>query len=184
MSRCLSLDPGASKLGWAIVDQIEEVFPAGQFRYVVVDYGVLELPKRDKKRGFNTQMDESTQKVYRHFADLHSRYYITHVAWEMVPAFGAMSERERVAACLTAFKIAAWKEPIYGTMGWTPRGMKKALTGNDKASKEQVKDKVFELFPDLAVVPDMPVDAYDAIGIARVSLESGKWTKPLFPLPL
>ena len=80
MSKVIALDPGATHIGWAVVESVQRVFPQDESLYKVLDYGCLELPKRDRKRGFNEQMDESTRIAYSHFRETVYQYYPDYAA--------------------------------------------------------------------------------------------------------
>ena len=75
-----------------------------------------------------------------------------------------MSYREQIVAVATVMKIACISRKIL-YVEFTPRSWHKKLCGTAKVTKTEVKEFVCGKHQ---LVPDMPQDLYDAIGIATV----------------
>lgn len=161
--RVFGLDPGVSKAGWAIIDEEVE------------DFGVFSPSSKEKL--FNSKINEELRKSVVFFRE--KLVGVDAVAWEIVPSFGRMSQRDRVVAVATALKFVTWEKRI-PWVGYTPRTVKKLATGNSKASKLDMKEEVFSRYSDMPVIDKLPVDVYDAIMIATVAKEKKEWRHEFF----
>lgn len=163
----LSLDPGSSRIGWAITH------PQGK----TVDYGFLS-PVKDtpKNMGFNLKMNLLIRRLIPSFNELLSRK-VTKVAWEIVPAFGQMAQRELVQATATTLKILTIQKGLEYQQ-FTPQGWHKKALGAAKCTKEEVKSWVIEnnlLLYNVRIEDDLPYDVYDAIAIGLVAQKYNEW---------
>jgi Holliday junction resolvasome RuvABC endonuclease subunit len=160
----LSLDPGSSKIGWAVTDL------QGQ----VKDYGFLSpVTDTPKSLGFNLKMNLLIRRLIPIFEDIMKRHKVTHVVWEMVPSFGSMANRELVQATATTLKVLTFKKKL-PYQHFTPQTWHKLLTGNAKAPKEEIKSWVIENTI-LLLDEKMTYDVYDAIAIGQASIKKNEW---------
>lgn len=157
--RVFGLDPGVSKAGWAIVSEEG-----------VEDFGIFS-PRSSRKR-FNDKVNDELRLSLKFFEEKVAE--VDAVAWEIVPSFGRMSQRDRVVAVATALKVVTWRQGK-PWVGRTPRAIKTKATGNSKATKSDMKEEVFSRFSDMPVIDNLPVDVYDAILIADVARLEDTW---------
>lgn len=157
--RVFGLDPGVTKVGWAIVDE------------EIVDLGVFN--PSSSAETFNDKINEEMLASIQFFREKLKN--IDAVAWEIVPAFGAMSQRDRVVGVAAALKFVTWE---YGLpwIGLHPVTIKKLATTNHRATKKEMKEEVYRRFPKLQVEKKLPVDAFDAVLIAVVAREKKEWS--------
>lgn len=160
----LSLDPGSSKIGWAVTDL------QGQ----VMDYGLLSpIVDVPKSLGFNLKMNLLIRRLIPIFEGIMRKHKVSHVVWEIVPSFGSMANRELVQATANTLKVLTFKKKL-PYQHFTPQTWHKLLTGNSKASKEEIKSWVSENTI-LLLDEKMSYDVYDAIAIGQASLLKNEW---------
>lgn len=166
--RVLSLDPGATKAGWAVYDtNTEEVLGFGIFSAFI-----------EKKSTFNENINQTSQQSYHFFKFIMRHYGVTRVCWEIVPGFGGMGYRDRVLTVVTSLKCLVWENQL----PWTeisPNGMKKLATGSGKAEKEDVEREVYRRVEGFPRIRSLPADAFDAVMIGLVCEERGEWNEPV-----
>lgn len=167
--RVLSMDPGVTNIGYSVI-YTKEV--AGVIIPTLTDFGAFTVGSEKEK--FNDKMDEESFWTYNRFEELHNKYNFTHCCWEIPPSFGAMSQQSRILSNVSMFKSLIWKNNYIQFSSITPVGMKKALTGDGKASKKMVKDSVVGVFPELKG-QELAPDVYDAIGIGLTLIRAGGW---------
>jgi len=160
----LSLDPGSARIGWALTTLDGRN----------VDYGFLS-PIEDvpKKWPFNQRMNLLIRRLIPEFELLLNR--TTHVAWEIVPSFGQMAQRELVQATATTLKVLTF---IHGKpyQQFTPQAWHKQFVGKAKCTKDEVKSCV--LLDDTIscnIESDLPYDTYDAIAIGVTAARKNEW---------
>lgn len=160
----LSLDPGSSKIGWAVTDL------QGQ----VVDYGLLSpIVDSPKSLGFNSKMNLLIRRLIPTFEAIIKKHKVTYVVWEIVPSFGSMANRELVQATATTLKVLTFKKKL-PYQHFTPQSWHKLLTDNAKASKEEIKSWV-ESNTILLLHGKMTYDVYDAIAIGQAAVRKNEW---------
>jgi crossover junction endodeoxyribonuclease RuvC len=150
--KVLGVDPGAVRIGVAVVNGQE-----------LVDHQLLSSRRKGMK--FMEAMNERIIYSQREFTKLLDVHKPDLVAIEIVPAFGKMAHREQVVATTVVLKTLTVMRGIK-LVEYAPRSWHKIWCGNASCTKEEVKQKVVELY---GVVPDMPFDVYDAIAIASVA---------------
>lgn len=161
--KVFGMDPGVKNVGWAVVEE------------GVVDFGVFD--PSSQAVAFNDKLNEEMVSSVRFFRE--KLQEVDAVAWEIVPSFGGMSQRDRVVGVASALKFVTWELGL-PWVGRAPATIKKLATGNGKATKAEMKAEVFRRYPDTPVVKKMPVDAYDAIMIASVAQREGVWSDVRF----
>ena len=167
----LSLDPGSSKVGWAIVN----------FEGDIVSLGFISPSKGlNGNIPFNLKMNLIIKDVLGHFDDLlYNRYReITHVAWEVVPSFGKMGQRELVQATANTLKVLTFQKGL-PYQQFTPRDWHKKFVGKASCTKDEVKKLVLmenlKRPADKQIPDDLPYDTYDAIAIGLTASRYDKW---------
>lgn len=160
----LSLDPGSSKIGWAVIND----------NGLPIDYGLLSpVTDAPKKLGFNLKMNLLIRRLIPVFEDILERHKITHVAWEVVPSFGSMANREHIQATATTLKVLSLKRKL-PYQQFTPQSWHKKALDNSKCTKDEVKSWVLGNNTLLLNV-EMTYDVYDAIAIGLVAYRYGEW---------
>lgn len=161
--RTLGIDPGALRLGWALVE-------SGIDGFELKASGIMGLAR-----------DELTYSEYR--MDL-IHYWVKNFAFfeamgadfwyvERLPAVGggnfiAATQAELAKAALTTLEALAYLNgiPVHEL---DASHVKKRLTGNGKATKVGVRNEVIQIFPELwARKKEILADESDAIGIALI----------------
>ena len=162
----LSVDPGSSKIGWAIVDLDETIVSLGS---IGPGKGLgNNIP-------FNLKMNHIIKSLLDFYEDLLDNRDITNVAWEIVPSFGAMAQRELVQASATTLKVLTFQRGL-PYQQFTPRSWHKDFMGVAKVTKEEVKQKVLEWPKTANPLPtDAPYDTYDAIAIGLTAARKNVW---------
>ena len=164
----LTLDPGATSIGWSVLEFEENTV------IQVLDFGVFSPPPHEKSDSFSKKSNDELVYILQHFSGLYSQYNITHVVWEIVPMFGQMAQNARIIAAASFFKCLCFQREL-PFQEYTPREIKKKATGNAKAEKFEMREEVYRRFPTLPVISDLPWDAYDAILVGVVGVEQGQW---------
>lgn len=159
--KVLGFDPGVSKSGWAIICSENGL----------VDYGFQSF--KSSKDGFNDKINEEMKSAIPFFEDKISG--VDAVAWEIVPSFGRMNQRERVLSIASVVKVVTFqKEKKW--FGRTPTTVKKLVCGNGRAEKAEVRAAVESIYPQLLELKKkMKPDVYDAIAIGHVALVRNEW---------
>lgn len=143
--RCLGLDPGLGRCGWAVVDADH-----------AIAYGTWTTQSRVDSSVRLAQLGQQVQDALRtfhpHAAIIESLFFgANHTTAMMVSeARGVL-----LAAC------GAAGIPCYGL---TPQQIKQAVTGDGRASKAQVRTMVTRLWH--LSQPPTPDDTADALAIA------------------
>ena len=159
----LSLDPGSSKIGWCLTDS----------NGVPQEFGLLSpIGEVKKKLPFNIKMNLLIRRLIPEFESILDRG-VTHVAWEIVPAFGQMAHRELVQATATTLKILSIQREL-PYQQFTPQSWHKSLLGRGKVTKEEVKSWVIE---NNVLLLDVKTsyDVFDAIAIGQVAFRQDEW---------
>ena len=165
----LSLDPGSSRIGWAITS----------FNGDIVSLGFISpVNESNKNIPFNKKMNLLIKSLLEHFGDLLDNRDITHVAWEIVPSFGAMSQRELVQASATTLKVLTFQRGL-PYQQFTPRDWHKKFSGKASCTKDEVKELVLShnlrRSEDNQLPTDAPYDTYDAIAIGLTAGIKNEW---------
>lgn len=155
-----SLDPGVSKIGWAITDSDGNT----------VAYGLETDPCPEYD--FNKRMNALINYlIFFYSRQLDNK--ITHVAWEIVPAFANMNNKDLVQATANTLKVLTFQRDLY-YKGYQPREWHKTFTNNPNCSKNDVKNKVLRLEE---ISDKLSYDVYDAIAIGKVAAKNKKWER-------
>lgn len=119
----LGIDPGTLSFGYSIVRQEDA-------KYTLLEKTIFQLNKIDDQI-------EKNKRIYNLLTELKSTYNFDEIAIEQ-PVFGkdpqSMLKLGRVLGCCIGFAIAN-NIPI---CEYSPKNIKKTITGNGNASKQQV----------------------------------------------
>lgn len=162
----LSLDPGYSKIGWSIISA----------NGIVQDCGFLNpLEEIPKSMQFNQKMNLQIRRLVPIFNDLLDR--VSHVAWEIVPSFGAMAQRDLVQSTAMTLKVLTISRN-YAYQSFTPQSWHKEFIGKGKCTKQEVKEQVINVLKlnNVSVDENLPFDVFDAIAIGMVAQKRNEWT--------
>lgn len=163
--RVLGVDPGATKIGWAILESQE-----GLVR--LVDAGTYNSSSGFQGT-FNEKLDHETLQSYKFFRELSKD--VDGLAWEFVPNFSRMGQKDRIVSTLASIKVAVLSKSGRCAQAFSPRVAKSMMTGNSKASKEEMKEEAIRRYPELKEFEDLTYDSYDAVLIATTAIERGEW---------
>jgi Holliday junction resolvasome RuvABC endonuclease subunit len=162
--RVLGIDPGAERLGWAEVED-----------GVYLDSGLITLPRNKPSETYQTYRLRIIETYSLYFGQLLDVRPPDLVVCETVPVTGgnlaSIIQRQQAATASTVVQSLAYARGIL-VKQVAANTAKKKLTGNQKATKVAVRNKVIETFPELAPRKRewMKVfDETDAIGIAIIS---------------
>ena len=162
----LSLDPGSAKIGYALTNS----------NGAVVRTGVLSpIEGIAKSAPFNLRMNALIRSLIDIFESLIQEYKVTHVAWEIVPSFGAMASRDLVQATAVTLKVITFQHEL-PYQHFTPQSWHKELLGNAKVTKDEVKSWVKDNVHIIMVAEGKSTyDMYDAIAIGQLAYSKGEW---------
>jgi Holliday junction resolvasome RuvABC endonuclease subunit len=188
--RVLGIDPGNKRLGWSIVDaemQFDIVTEGASVSSLDCPHlGVIEY-EQDPMLKWYVNFTASIHNFAESFPRIIQLYNPNEIAAEIVPAGKLGSNSEKVISAITVCKVIAFQ---FG-LPWTDYGantIKDRFTGDGLASKAQMKNEVFELFPKwkenhkaaqaeqkeqgVHRPTGIPQDAWDAVGAAVCHLRS------------
>jgi len=168
MDMILSLDPGSSKIGWSIVD----------FDGHIVDQGLLNpVNNSNINIPFNKKMNILIKHLVKDFTEILDKG-VTHVAWEIVPSFGRMAQRELVQATATTLKVLCFQRDL-PYQQFTPGRWHKSFVGKSSCTKEEVKSLILShniiREEDNQIAVDYPYDVYDAMAIGITAAKLNEW---------
>lgn len=147
MSKVLAIDPGAKRLGWAVLDDHHDD------DVKLIDSGILGVD-----RGDGEAFQAYKLRLINYFAQkvpvLLRKHLPTVVVSETQPAVGggnfiAATQSELAKTAVTIFHAFAYA----GSLKVIQIGastIKKAATGDSKATKAKVRNSVIKVFPDIA----------------------------------
>ena len=164
----LSLDPGSSKIGWSIVS----------FDGHIVDQGLLNpVNNSNINIPFNKKMNILIKHLIKDFSEILDRG-VTHVAWEIVPSFGKMSQRELVQATANTLKVLCFQRNM-PYQQFTPGKWHKSFIGKSSCTKEEIRSEILLhniiRDKDNQIATDYPYDVYDAIAIGLTAAKLNDW---------
>jgi Holliday junction resolvasome RuvABC endonuclease subunit len=153
-----SLDPGVSKIGWALTNLDGKN----------IDHGLISDPCPDET--FNKRMNAHINYLiffYSRQLDRHVKY----VTWEVVPSFARMKNKDLVQATANTLKVLAFQRKLF-YHEYQAREWHKLFIGEPNCTKDEVKNKVIELEN---ITDKYTYDVYDAIAIGKVAAKENKW---------
>ena len=176
-TRILSIDPGAKRFGWAVIDF--DVNEEMMYEPSYVSSGCI---------GLDRNIDE-TYTVFKNriiaffvpeFGALLEEYKPDLVVFEYLPItdrIGQLGQRVLAfAAATTAQVLCVQKKIEYKEIAAT--SIKKTLCGTMRATKTQIKKAVLEIFPQLEPKKkEISPDEADALAVGIAWMERGTvWT--------
>jgi len=148
--RILGIDPGLDTTGYGIIDDAKE-------RFVLLEAGVIRTPPKER-------IEKRLKKIYRGAQELIKKYKPKVLVLEQLyshykhPVTSILMGHGRGVICL------AGSEHNLEVVSYPAKRIKKAVTGNGNASKEQVQRMVENVLG--ISQTDIPVDVTDALAAA------------------
>jgi Holliday junction resolvasome RuvABC endonuclease subunit len=164
----MAIDPGSANIGISVFEDEELVYCA-------------RLNLTSKQDTFNGKINDILNQFWIELLRIAHKFSVDHVSWELVPAKGGFGSHDKVVAISALPKVLAYhfELPWQGIAAITA---KKVMTGNAKATKEEVRNRVYELYPHFKeAFPDIKYnhwDAFDSVIIGRTTMLKKLWTTP------
>lgn len=146
--RLIGIDPGTNILGYAV---IEVHYPTLR----LVHMGVVNMLQLDDP-------GDKLQKIFRDLTEVLRFYHPKEMALE-APFFGKNAQSMLKLGRAQGVAMAAALQLDMPVTEYAPREIKKSVTGNGNASKEQVAGMLRQIVP--FATPDY-LDATDALAVA------------------
>lgn len=172
MTRILGLDPGALRLGFALV---ESSWHDNYYR--LYTSGIKGLARGDKEKfgDFRHRLIAYWVEEFGCMLDGFERKGLDKIVSETLPAVGggnfiAATQSELAKTAITTCQVIAYQRQVEW-VEMAANTIKKKLTGNHKATKVGVRNAVISVFPELLPrKKELTVyaDEADAIGTALV----------------
>lgn len=158
----LSMDPGATKVGYAVIHDSDP-------DSVIVNVGVL-TDRSDKSLPYNVRLNEQVDQFTTEFTNIIEQYHVDRVVWEIVPSFGTgYGSQSRVLATATVLKVLTFQQGL-PFMEMSPQRWHKMLLGKSKdVKKPEVIAEILKRYPYL---DQLTPDEADAIGIGLMALDA------------
>lgn len=162
----LGIDTGSVNLGWAVVEDFQ-----------LKDYGFHE--GRSTKEGINDQTIDRMRMLLPVMQEIVRKHEVTHICIERVPVL-QMAQRDKVVGTANLFRVMAMYQGLYYSEV-AAITVKKQITGNAKAEKSLVRDRVVDRFKMDVSGKKIKPDVFDAVGVAAVAyaFPDNKWWEPL-----
>jgi crossover junction endodeoxyribonuclease RuvC len=148
--RILGIDPGLDTTGYGIIDDAED-------RFVLLEAGVIRTSPKES-------IEKRLKKIYRGAQELIKKYKPKVLVLEQLyshykhPTTSILMGHGRGVICL------AGSEHNLAVVSYPAKRIKKAVTGNGNASKEQVQRMVENVLEISRT--DIPLDVTDALAAA------------------
>lgn len=176
-TRILSIDPGAKRFGWAVVDfDIDENV---SYQPSYVSSGVMGVDRGDDET-YVLFKNRLVSFFVKEFTTLLEEYEPDLVVFEWLPLVnvgGNLGQRVLAfAAATTAQVLLVQKNIEYKEIAAT--SIKATICGTKRASKTQIRNAVLKIFPQLEPrKKEIVADETDAIAVAIAWMEKGTvWT--------
>ena len=154
----LGIDPGSRVTGYSVIKTSTR-------KEELVDFGVV----RQKKADHHLRL----RKIYESVTLLIDEHKPDQCAVEM-PVYGKNPQSMlKLGRAQAAAMLAALNRQI-PVVEYTPKEVKKSVTGNGNASKQQVWYMVCSLLNVPELLQDMPMDASDAIAVGLCHIQRGE----------
>ena len=145
----LGIDPGLNFTGYGLIQVTGR-------RLQVIEFGVIRSRSQD-------DFFDKLHRIFDQMSDIAREYKPDEVAVENLFVSRNSTSALRLGHARAAAIVAILNQNI-DVSEYTPREVKKALTGNGAADKKQVQYMVQKLLG--LSEPPMPLDASDALGVA------------------
>ncbi len=160
--RILAIDPGAERMGWAIMDRIDGNNPT------VFESGFLGIERRTKRRGFKTDepFQEYKLRVINYFVHkstwIFHKFPLTKMVNEILPATGggnfiAATQSELAKTALTVLHARA-TERLVTIVQIGATSIKTVIGGKKDASKARVRNGVIERLDDDVLIQTLKTE--------------------------
>jgi crossover junction endodeoxyribonuclease RuvC len=145
----LGIDPGLNFTGYGLIQVTGR-------RLQVIEFGVIRSRRED-------DFFDKLHRIFDQMSDIARQHKPDEVAVENLFVSRNSTSALRLGHARAAAIVAVLNQSI-DVSEYTPREVKKAVTGNGNADKKQVQYMVQKLLglPE----PPMPLDASDALGVA------------------
>ncbi len=149
----LCVDVGLANIGAVVVDPkaMGCYTAAGSKAHLIAEFAYFHTEKSDRKARWRYSDDRArrVQEVARFYRDIVKRHGIKRAAAEL-PIGGAPNSQAAtdLALASTAF-IAVMEVLEVAVEFYDPREVKKAATGRENGTKDQVMDAVSTLYPEI-----------------------------------
>jgi crossover junction endodeoxyribonuclease RuvC len=150
----LWIDPGIRKLWYALIDDSCKV----------IDAGIL---LQDQKAPTRHDQFKRLYNIYSFFLDMFTKYNVKQVAIEKLFFTSRNQSNAEFVYGVRGALIALAHEHNVGILEYAPVELKKAITGNGKASKTMVQNTIMKALR-LSNFPQYN-DAADALGLAYIA---------------
>lgn len=154
--RVLGVDPGTHRTGVGILE------PDGQ-KYRLVHFGTLRAPSK-------APVAERLFEIFNALQTVIEQYQPSVMALETLFFAKDIQAVERIGEARACAMLAASKQGI-DVIEYAPTAVKKSVTGNGRAAKEQIQFMVTRL---LGLKDSPAADAADALAIALCHLHSSR----------
>ncbi len=152
MKKILGIDPGTRLAGYSIV-----ALPLGKYEPHLVEAGVIRLDT-------NVSVTKRLVQLYDDIRDIMAEFEPTHLAIEKLFAHYKHPRTAILMAHARGVILLAAEQRKMQVINLAATEVKKNITGNGHATKEQMQLAVQSIFR--LKTPPTPVDVSDAIGIA------------------
>jgi len=160
--RVLGIDPGFSSMGWAVGE-----VNAGVVRALYC--GVIRTEKNTKKTNTRSSEDNilRAKVIQLALSDIITRYLIHVIATETMswPRNAGVVAKMGIAWGVIASISGQYKLPIVQA---APMILKRKVTGNGKASKEEMIATIKSMYPDLAMPRQEVLQEHAADAVAAI----------------
>jgi len=153
-----SLDPGVSKIGWALTN----------LNGKTIDFGLVKDPFPEYD--FNKRMNALINYLIFFYSNQLDKN-VNCVAWEIVPSFARMKNKDLVQATANTLKVLTFQRNLL-YRGYQPREWHKIFLDNPDCTKNEVKEKVLS---SENISDKLSYDVYDAIAIGKVAAFNTSW---------
>lgn len=148
--RILGVDPGLITTGYGLIDVVGNT-------HTIVEGGVIRIPPKLPLEQRLSTLFFGLQEIYKDFQPDAVALEEVHTQYER-PIVAVMMGHARGVICLTA---ALNQTPLFN---YAPTHIKSSLTGNGRASKEQIR-RMVQVRLNLKTTPE-PLDVSDALAVA------------------
>ena len=168
MGILLAVDPGSSRVGVSI-------FHDGALIHCA------RLETSSDAKTFTGKLNETLEKLHNIFDALIHEFRVNQICWEIIPAIGNMGHKDFIVSTGAMLKCMAFRYSLEW-QGIAAVAAKKAIVGNPKATKIEVRTKVLDMYPELRQrfgVKLGAYDAYDSVIIGLSCIKKNDWSTPL-----
>ncbi|MFQ6131960.1 MAG: crossover junction endodeoxyribonuclease RuvC [Armatimonadota bacterium] len=172
--RILGVDPGLKTTGYGLVETLSPHAPTGNARPRVLEGGVISTDP-------GAPLEQRLESIHKGMAEVIAEHQPDVVVVEELyakyrhPRTAILMGHARGVICLAAASAGV---PL---QSYTASQVKKSLTGNGNASKDQIKRMVCRLFG--LTKPPSPADVTDALALAICHASPGRGLSERLPSP-